>query len=425
MKTIYTLLSVIIMAGLNLCAQTTSGWHQKQPAGEYNKVWHLAEMSDDGQTIVIGNNSNQLFISTDGGGTWNEAITDASSTKRNYKACAMSSDGSRIIVAKSTGRIHYSGDRGANWVELQPLGSANKAWSSLAMSADGGVIVAAKSGLLDGLLYMSKDGGSTWNEVQPTGYEKENWNAVAISDNGKIIVAGVYEESTYLSTDGGDTWSQCPDDNGRNWVKSAMSADGSKILLASTSRLYLSKNTGSTWQEVTPAGNDTYEWRVASMSNDGMKIIVGISELEGNGRLYYSLNGGNTWQETQPVGDENKRWEAGCINGDGSTIVVGVNGGNIYLNDSLLKSSGTSALRNNKKLSDIFVHPNPAQHCINLKNLNDASKISIYNLQGTMVKEIKPHSTESIQISDLESGVYLISIYHKNKQTESLRFVKQ
>lgn len=418
------LLSIFISSthAINL-SLSENAWSLKQPAGEYAKNWRFTEMSDDGQTIVVAHNGNQLFLSTDAGESWAEVNPNPSSTKRNYKCCAMSGDGSRILVAKSTGRIYLSGDRGVNWIELQPFGSANKAWASLAMNKDGGTVLAAKSGLLDGQLTMSKDGGGTWNEIYPAGNRKENWNAVAVSDDGLTMIAAMYEGSVYTSTNGGTSWNKSSIANDYGWNKAAISADGNKMFMCSEGRLYLSTNKGSSWKELKLAGDDSYNWRVAAMSNDGSKLIAGISDDQENGRVYYSSDGGSAWNETQPLGNELANWEAGSMSKNGASVIVGARSGHIYMTGSMF----ATAIKTVDQARGVKIYPNPATDVIIIdsETASELCDIEVYNSLGVRVSNVQQITEKQIQINELNSGVYFLNLHFANNTTKVVRVVKR
>jgi hypothetical protein len=102
-------------------------------------------------------------------------------------------------------------------------------WKSLAASADGLKLVAAEEG---GYLYTSADGGATWTARDGAG--TGSWGGVVSSADGlKIVVGGL------ISIDGGETWTQIA-----GYSKSSISADGLKIVLASSEKIIVSIDGG-------------------------------------------------------------------------------------------------------------------------------------------------------------------------------------
>ena len=85
----------------------------------------------------------QIYTSTDSGGTW--AARDAN---RAWTSVASSADGSKLAAAVAGGRIYISGDSGVSWTPRE----SNRVWNSVASSADGSKLVAV---VKDGRIYTS------------------------------------------------------------------------------------------------------------------------------------------------------------------------------------------------------------------------------------------------------------------------------
>lgn len=67
-----------------------------------------------------------------------------------------------------------------------------------------------------------------------------------------------------------------------------------------------------------------------------------------------------------------------------------------------------SSFNNNVQLS---VYPNPASDNLNINSSENISELSIYNILGQKVKQVKVNSNEStIDVSSLNSGTYIITI---------------
>lgn len=60
------------------------------------------------------------------------------------------------------------------------------------------------------------------------------------------------------------------------------------------------------------------------------------------------------------------------------------------------------------KTPDVDVFPNPVHDILTLRNLNGSQTIQIYALTGQMVKSLEAKSDQSIDVSDLPMGLYLI-----------------
>ena len=77
--------------------------------------------------------------------------------------------------------------------------------------------------------------------------------------------------------------------------------------------------------------------------------------------------------------------------------------------------------------NEVTIYPNPASSILNIENKSNESvaAISIYNLNGAMVKEVKSStSLQSIAVADLQSGIYFVKI-QMNSQVVNYKFIKE
>ncbi|MBU2922225.1 T9SS type A sorting domain-containing protein [Winogradskyella psychrotolerans] len=87
---------------------------------------------------------------------------------------------------------------------------------------------------------------------------------------------------------------------------------------------------------------------------------------------------------------------------------------------------GTTYLGINDFLyNSIELYPNPAQDNISVKTENmSINKIEIFSLLGNKIK-IQYHEFENINLTNIESGVYLLKIYAENGKILTKKIVKQ
>ncbi|QSE97434.1 Ig-like domain-containing protein [Fulvivirga lutea] len=77
-----------------------------------------------------------------------------------------------------------------------------------------------------------------------------------------------------------------------------------------------------------------------------------------------------------------------------------------------------------RDIEPVSIYPNPASNQITLTgNIDQTAKIFISDMKGNLVRQIKPELTESIDVSDLNNGIYLILIKGENQQM--IRFIKK
>lgn len=77
-------------------------------------------------------------------------------------------------------------------------------------------------------------------------------------------------------------------------------------------------------------------------------------------------------------------------------------------------------------VSSFEIYPNPVENTLYVENMNEATQIEVYNLTGSLLMVVDVNNADKavINTSDLNSGVYFISV----KSTEGIRtsrFVKQ
>ncbi|MCF6808643.1 hypothetical protein L3V79_09625, partial [Thiotrichales bacterium 19S9-12] len=200
-----------------------------------------------------------------------------------------------IYLGSSGGGLYISSDGGMSWQNItasnEPNGLASNKVYSVYVSDD--IIYA---GTLDGLSY-SNDNGSTWRTVtsDTTGFAASN-NVQSVFANGNNIYVGTTAGLSY-SNDNGSTWQTVTSDTigfaASNNVQSVF-ANGNNIYVGTTAGLSYSSDSGSTWRTIT---SDTTGFaasnNVQSVFANGNNIYAGT--LDG---LSYSNDDGATWATT-------------------------------------------------------------------------------------------------------------------------------
>jgi len=76
--------------------------------------------------------------------------------------------------------------------------------------------------------------------------------------------------------------------------------------------------------------------------------------------------------------------------------------------------------------TDMTLYPNPVKSSLSIKGLTPGSTVRIYNLNGKLCLERSvQHSTETLEMSSLPSGVYLLKQQSTNGETRVAKVVKQ
>lgn len=98
------------------------------------------------------------------------------------------------------------------------------------------------------------------------------------------------------------------------------------------------------------------------------------------------------------------------LNGDDiNDMIMGLYTGGLHL--YLSDTSNQVGLENNLPVT-LNSHPNPSTGVFHITHNNSIERVNIYNLKGQLLKSI--YNTNSVNISDLEDGLYIINITDRN-----------
>lgn len=90
----------------------------------------------------------------------------------------------------------------------------------------------------------------------------------------------------------------------------------------------------------------------------------------------------------------------------------------VYLDDAVMN---VSDLNN----SDLTFYPNPVKDVLNLNSKSPIQNVSVYNLAGQKVISNSNLTNNQINVSSLNSGVYVFRVTLQNGKTETLKIVKK
>lgn len=105
------------------------------------------------------------------------------------------------------------------------------------------------------------------------------------------------------------TWIQASELTNLLWTSVASSANGSNLVAASTTGIFISSDSGMTW-----VSNNLAAQAVAS-SADGTKLTA----VQNYGGIYVSTNSGVTWQ---PTTAPNSQWDSVASSADGTKLAA-------------------------------------------------------------------------------------------------------
>lgn len=255
--------------------------------------------------------------------------------------------------------------------------------------------------------YKTTDGGTSWikltNGMVPNdviGIEFVNDSTgYAIADWGPL----------FITHDQGFTWEIEP--NIGNYPFSKIKFLNEEVGFAIGAMIYKTVNGGVDWYEV-PSGFSGYPW--FNDINFPTEYIGYITLEERENTIIKTIDQGETWFSLEypctatalSVGFFNE--EAGIVMGNNGTIFKTYTGGLVNVpKDEVYDLDKTS----------IF-YPNPTRSVIHLTNEINKNEISlyIYNLFGMLVKKLKVVDSDEIDVSDLKTGIYLLSVYNSDNE---------
>ena len=86
----------------------------------------------------------------------------------------------------------------------------------------------------------------------------------------------------------------------------------------------------------------------------------------------------------------------------------------------------TSAATPTLDLANLSIYPNPVSDKLNINYKENISNLTVYDLSGRSVKSLTTNnSNNSIDVSDLKSGTYLLRIETENKNVSTVKFIKK
>jgi hypothetical protein len=103
-----------------------------------------------------------------------------------------------------------------------------------------------------------------------------------------------------------------------------------------------------------------------------------------------------------------------------ATIAIEAGGFRIYGNKP--STLGTDKFEVN---GEIYLYPNPASNYFTLNTT--ISKVEIYSITGQLIKSFNANQSKENQysIGDLNNGIYLVKTWNENKESKTMKLLKQ
>ncbi len=392
----------------------------------------------------------QVFTrSTDGGETWTSGNIDLGNTGLGIGDIMAINATTAYVVAWPNaagvfGGVYRTTDSGVTWVK-QPSASFNSGTDSFAdwvhfWDPNKGLTVgdpapAGSTGYYE--IYTTLDGGDNWTRVPsaniPAPLDGEYAYTHNYETSGDIIWFGTNKGRIYKSTDFGLTWTvgQSPVGDFGGAAESAsysMTDANNGILISNTHGFFRTNDGASTWTEdVTPTGYYR-NFDIAAVPGCDVYITTG-EDIDGIGRgSSYSTDNGATWIDINDL-DLLDVDGGGCLvfydgtHGLASGFSASSVEGGIWkwINDACALS--TTSFSNESGFSAAL---NQTSGILSV-NGKDIVNVTVYDILGKQVASQSTTSASSVEmnVSSLNSGLYMVSVTNAQGNSSTIKVVKQ
>lgn len=368
-----------------------------QTSTHTNEYINSIAFIDSENGIAVGNKG--IMLKTDMGGCAWEPVNFGISYNLTDIIYLTSE---KIIVSTGLGKVFLSEDAGVTWTMHTVLSEfyilemffvdENTGWAigfdgsgCVCKTTDGGhtwieQAISNESDLNDivftnhekgfiatnyGKLFSTEDGGNTWDEIS-VGADTIHWQSIACYNSDTIIACG-YNFQVARSVDGGQNWTINSLHESVMWFEDInLFADGTGYCAGHQGTIFSTSNFGETWTQVQKF-TDIHLTKI--IRNENMQLFV-----------------------------------------------VGFNGS--IISSRLDPRNMTTEIEMEKLSSICGFYPNPASKVITFD-----SGISDFILYDTNGRVIKVGKSSSIDVSNIESGIYLIQYSNSTNEFKTDKII--
>ena len=384
--------------------------------------------------------TDKLSFSTDTGKTWNTYPY-----KENINSVFFINDLYGYAVGEN-GYILKTVDGGKYWKYIKLFDNTIKLNKVLVTKNNKILISAINTSTYEGILYISTDSAKSFSVLKKfkepiSSIEEVGINLYSLSDSlyqinidnyqivsKKLPVEAQFTDMFFIGKDTiwltgytGSPWSSNPEDRvnsfiyssvdkGDNWIKSNYEIgtsvinkiyfiDENKGFIVGEGYLVKTINGGETWAR--EDFNNSNLYNICFLSRDNGIII----SSEG---IYRTVNGGESW-ESVDIQNPYSILNMHFVN-DSLGWIVGREGF-IFKTETFFGVEYLESITNNNNY-EINIFPNPATSKINVnfKSINDVF-YKLINIDGILCKNGYLGTRDNIDVSDLNTGIYILELY--------------
>ncbi|MUU78315.1 T9SS type A sorting domain-containing protein [Winogradskyella endarachnes] len=250
-------------------------------------------------------------------------------------------------------------------------------------------------------------------------------NGILIDNTDKVTVAIGTE--VYYTNDDGTTWV-----NSSAGLETLTANDliydlqqdplnSNNLALATTSGVFISTDSGSTWNQKTTSIVHNVAF---STESQGVILASTYSSEVSLFHMYYSTDGGDNWETISNDLLLNVSASSSSYYFNADSVIAYVGTADLGLMEFTLdiNALGLPQIASDQQMLSVF--PNPSSNIVNIdvKNAN-INRITLYSLTGKMIKEFIGAST--IDISSFSSGIYLMRVQDSNNKVNFKKIVRE
>jgi len=255
------------------------------PAGTTSKRFYDAAAYGD-STIVLAGYHFCIFLSEDGGKTYQQINTNYTSEFKYLKSIQML-DENTIVAGGKDGHAFMTQDKGANWADIS-IPAAHTIQFVYFLDANTGYVFAA-----DGQWFKTTDGGASYQPLLD--WPNVDFKGLAISPDDKIV-ATCFRGDMTVSYDGGWNWTY-PDNHFTGGGNTLYAVDFANENLAIAGGyhgdMYRTTDGGQTWTRVdNPMATDGKSIYAVRFMDENTVFAAGSK-----GYIIRSDDGGQTWSK--------------------------------------------------------------------------------------------------------------------------------